>query len=117
MVDTELLECARDAGFATKVIFVCTEDPNLNVGRILIRMARGGQSVPLSVVSESYQESMKSLQEGPKDAFPDGTRYEYDSRFKTTFEITPSGKRFRVALVAGRFQREGANAAARETER
>ena len=46
--------------------------------------------------------------EGPKDAFPDGTRYEYDSRFKTTFEITPSGGRFPVGLVAGEFQRRSA---------
>jgi hypothetical protein len=51
---------------------------------------------------------LAGLQEGPKDAFPDGTRYEYDSRFKTTFEITPSGKRFRVALAAGKFQRHTA---------
>ena len=60
---------------------------------------------------------LAGLQEGPKDAFPDGTRYEYDSRFKTTFEVTPSGKRFPVALVAGRFQRDGANATARKTAR
>lgn len=49
--------------------------------------------------------SLAGLQEGPKGAFPDGTRYEFDPRFKTTFEITPSGKRFPVALVAGKFQR------------
>ena len=60
---------------------------------------------------------LAGLQEGPKDAFPDGTRYEYDSRFKTTFEITPSGKRFPVALVAGRFQRDLAKATARKTAR
>ena len=60
---------------------------------------------------------LAGLQEGPKDAFPDGTRYEYDSRFGTTFEITPSGKRFPVALVAGRFQRDLANATARKTAR
>jgi len=60
---------------------------------------------------------LAGLQEGPKDAFPDGTRYEYDSRFKTTFEITPSGKRFPVALVAGRFRRDLANVAARRTTR
>ena len=48
---------------------------------------------------------LEGLQEGPKDVFPDGTHYEFDSRFKTTFEITPSGKRFPVDLVAGKFQR------------
>jgi predicted ABC-type ATPase len=41
IVDTELLESARNAGYATKVIFISTEDPNLNVGRILIRMSHG----------------------------------------------------------------------------
>jgi hypothetical protein len=41
VVDTELLESARDAGCATKVVSISTEDPNLNVGRILIRMSRG----------------------------------------------------------------------------
>ena len=60
---------------------------------------------------------LAGLQEGPKDAFPDGTRYEYDSRFKTTFEITSSGKRFPVALVAGRFQRDLANSATRKAAR
>jgi predicted ABC-type ATPase len=68
VVDTELLESARDAGYATKVVFISTEDPNLNVGRILIRMARGGQSVPLSTIPESYQESTQSLPEARKHA-------------------------------------------------
>jgi predicted ABC-type ATPase len=67
-VDTELLESARNAGYATKVIFISTEDPNLNVGRILIRMSQGGQSVPLNAVSESYEESMKSLPQAQKHA-------------------------------------------------
>ena len=43
-VDTELLESARQAGYATKVFFISTEDPHLNVGRIVVRMSRGGQS-------------------------------------------------------------------------
>lgn len=60
---------------------------------------------------------LAGLQEGPKTAFPDGTRYEYEFRLKTTFEITPSGKRFPVALVAGRFQRDLANTIVRKTAR
>ena len=60
---------------------------------------------------------LAGFEEGPKDALPDGTRYEYDSRFKTTFEIPPSGKRFPVALVAGRFQRDLATATARKAAR
>ena len=68
VVDTELLESARDAGYATKVVFISTEDPNLNVGRILIRMSRDGQSVPLNSIPESHKESLKSLPEARKHA-------------------------------------------------
>jgi predicted ABC-type ATPase len=67
-VDTELLENARQAGFTTKVLFISTEDPNLNVGRILVRMSRGGQAVPLSTIPESYEGAMKSLPEARKHA-------------------------------------------------
>jgi predicted ABC-type ATPase len=67
-VDTELLENARQAGFTTKVLFISTEDPNLNVGRILVRMSRGGQAVPLGTIPESYEEAMKSLPEARKHA-------------------------------------------------
>jgi len=88
-VDTELLESARHAGYATKVIFISTEDPNLNVGRILIRMSHGGQSVPLKAVPESYEESMKSLPQTRKhaddvlvyDNTPDGKGHRLVARF------------------------------------
>jgi predicted ABC-type ATPase len=64
VVDTELLERARDAGYATKVIFISTEDPNLNVGRILIRMILGRQSVPLGTIPESYVQTTNRLSSG-----------------------------------------------------
>jgi predicted ABC-type ATPase len=67
-VDTQLLEQAKAAGFSTKVLFISTEDANLNVGRVLVRMSRGGQAVPVSSVIESYRESTKNLSEVPKHA-------------------------------------------------
>lgn len=89
VVDTELLESARDAGYATKVVFISTEDPTLNVGRILIRMSRGAQSVPLSTIPESYEQSLKSLPEARKhaddvlvyDNTPDGKGHRLVARF------------------------------------
>jgi predicted ABC-type ATPase len=89
VVDTELLESARDAGYATKVVFISTEDTNLNVGRILVRMSRGGQSVPLNTIPESYKQSMKSLPEARKhaddvlvyDNTPDGKGHRLVARF------------------------------------
>ena len=62
-VDTQLLDEAKAAGYATKVLFISTEDANLNVGRVLVRMSRGGQAVPISSVIDSYRESPKNLLE------------------------------------------------------
>ena len=89
VVDTQLLESARDAGYVTKVVFISTEDPNLNVGRILIRMSHGGQSVPLNAIPESYDESIKNLPEARKhaddvlvyDNTPDGKGHRLVARF------------------------------------
>lgn len=50
--------------------------------------------------------SLSGLQEGPREGFPDGTHYEYDPDLKTTVEVTSSGERFPVALVAGKLQRQ-----------
>src|SRR6266446_5599234 len=36
--------------------------------------------------------SLAGLQEGPKDAFPDGTHYEYDPDLKRTVEVDASGQ-------------------------
>jgi len=62
-VDTELLEQARAAGCSKTVLFISTEDAQLNVGRVLVRMSRGGQAVPVSSVFASYGESTKNLPE------------------------------------------------------
>jgi len=50
--------------------------------------------------------ALTGLQEGPKKALPDGTRYEYDPILKRTVEVTPSGERFPVTLVDGKLQRD-----------
>ncbi len=62
-VDTQLLDEAKAAGYSTKVLFISTEDANLNVGRVLVRMSRGGQAAPASSVIDSYRESTKNLSE------------------------------------------------------
>ena len=85
VVDTELLESARQAGYTTKVIFISTEDPNLNAGRILVRMSHGGQSVPLGTIPESYEEAMKSL--------PEARRHADDL---LVYDNTPNGKGHRL---------------------
>ena len=61
--------------------------------------------------------NLAGLQEGPREALSDGTHYEYDPELRRTVEVAPSGKRFPMALVGGRFQRDLANATARKTAR
>jgi hypothetical protein len=61
--------------------------------------------------------NLAGRQEGPRSTFPDGSRYEYDPKLKRTVEVASSGKRYPVALVAGRFQRGVADATARKTAR
>jgi predicted ABC-type ATPase len=67
-VDTQLLDEAKAAGYTTKVLFICTEDANLNVGRILVRVSRGGQAEAISTVIDSYREATKNLSEVCKHA-------------------------------------------------
>ena len=62
-VDTQLLDEAKVAGYTTKVLFISTEDANLNVGRISVRVSRGGQAEAVSTVIDSYREATKNLAE------------------------------------------------------
>jgi predicted ABC-type ATPase len=88
-VDTDLLKSARQAGYTTKVFFISSEDPNLNVGRILVRMSRGGPSVPLEAIPDSYQEAMKNLSDARRhaddllvyDNIPNGRGHRLVARF------------------------------------
>ena len=61
--------------------------------------------------------SLTGLQGGPDEVFPDGTRYEYDPALKKTVEVTPSGKRYPIALVGGKLLRESEKAVAQNTAR
>ena len=59
--------------------------------------------------------SLTGLQGGPSGSLPDGTHYEYDPTLKATVEVTPTGDRYRVTLVDGRFVRDGERAVAHKT--
>jgi len=62
-------------------------------------------------------ESLTGSQQGPKDAFPDGTHYEYDPDLKRTLQVGPSGQVSPVTLVAGKLQRESETTLAHKTLR
>jgi predicted ABC-type ATPase len=61
VIDLELLRRARSAGFETKVMFVGTEHPDLNIARVLSRVSRGGPFAPLATISEEYERGLRDL--------------------------------------------------------
>ena len=65
-VDPQTIQDARKAGFEVKVIYVATEDPNLNIGRVLLRVGQGGPFAPLARVAEDHAQGMKQLPEVKK---------------------------------------------------
>ena len=67
-VDTQLLDQAKSAGYSTTVLFISTEDANLNVGRVLVRTSRGGKAESVSGVVDSYRESTRNLPEVQRHA-------------------------------------------------
>ena len=64
----------------------------MNAGRIVVRMAHGGQAVPLATVPESYEESLKAL--------PHARRHADDL---LVYDNTPSGRGHRLVarFIAG----------------
>jgi hypothetical protein len=88
------------------------------------RAARGSAMAAYDKMSAAERQqlmqvlgSLTGLQKGPQEGFPDGTQYEYDPDLKATVEVTPSGERFRVALVAGKLQRQSEKVLAHKTTR
>ena len=67
-VNTQLLDEAKTAGYTTNVLFISTEDANLNIGRVLVRGSRGGKLETAHRVIDSYRESTKNLAEVRKHA-------------------------------------------------
>lgn len=57
----EFLKFAKANGFRTYLYFVATEDPDINVDRVRIRVASGGHPVPEEKIRERYYRSIALL--------------------------------------------------------
>ncbi len=51
---------AKAAGFYTRVIFLCLEDPSLNVARVAQRVDRGGHDVPVERIAPRYERAVRN---------------------------------------------------------
>ena len=49
-----------------KAVYIATEDPTLNLGRILIRVSNGGPFAPISRIAQDYSHGLKQLPEVKK---------------------------------------------------
>ena len=49
-----------------KAVYIATEDPTLNLGRILIRVSNGGPFAPISRIPQDYSHGLKQLPEVEK---------------------------------------------------
>jgi predicted ABC-type ATPase len=59
----ELLYEAQQQGYRTYLYYVATEDPEINLSRIDVRVAGGGHSVPAEKVKARYHRSLALLPE------------------------------------------------------
>ncbi len=61
-----LLAKAQALGYKTYLYYVATEDPNINVNRVLHRVLRGGHNVPTEKIVSRYYRSLDLLLEAIK---------------------------------------------------
>lgn len=57
----DFLRQAQDYGFRTYLYYVATEDPEINISRVLSRVAEGGHNVDRDKIVERYQRSLDFL--------------------------------------------------------
>ena len=57
----DLIDHAKAAGFHTRVVFLCTEDPALNAARVSIRVGEGGHGVPFEKIEARYVRSVSNM--------------------------------------------------------
>jgi predicted ABC-type ATPase len=60
-IDSQMIRDAQAAGFDVKVFYVGTEDPNLNMGRVLLRVSNGGLLAALARIPDDYADGIKHL--------------------------------------------------------
>lgn len=64
----EFLQSAREAGFRTRLFFVCTSTANINVGRVANRVLHGGHDVPIDRIKQRYFRCLNLLPEAIRAA-------------------------------------------------
>ena len=61
LFDLDVIRDGRAAGYETKAVYLATEDPNLNLGRVLIRINNGGRFAPISRIADDHTQGLRQL--------------------------------------------------------
>lgn len=64
----EFIHEAKAAGFHVIVVFLCLNDPALNVTRVRFRVGRGGHDVPADRIAPRYERSLRLAVEASRAA-------------------------------------------------
>jgi predicted ABC-type ATPase len=54
----EYLRRAKAADFFVRLFFICTENPEINITRVALRMREGGHTVPIDKIISRYSKSI-----------------------------------------------------------
>ena len=54
----DFIEEAKAAGFHTRMVFICLEEPGLNLARVSLRVDKGGHSVPPELIAPRYERAL-----------------------------------------------------------
>jgi dimethylhistidine N-methyltransferase len=61
--NVEFLSSLKEAGYVVHLYFVCTEDPQINIGRVRNRVSLGGHGVPENKIVDRYWRALNFLRE------------------------------------------------------
>lgn len=83
----DLLREAQRLGFRTYLYYVATEDPEINIARVGLRVAQGGHDVPRDKIISRYRRSLDLV----RDAIPHTDRaYFFDTSGATSLLVAES---------------------------
>lgn len=57
----ELIRKANKLGYKVYLYFITTEDPEININRVSLRVKKGGHDVPSELIKSRYERTMKLL--------------------------------------------------------
>lgn len=91
----DFLQVARNNGFKVYLYYIATEDPDINISRVNVRVAQDGHSVSPEVIRNRYYKSLSNLKEAVKQT---NRAYIFDNSQSQAFLIAEINNGTDVAM-------------------